>query len=87
MTPVRYSERMGSSFQDDVFSGALSLPAPERARLVHELIRSLDEGHDADAAEAWIVELERRAKELGGAVSPEEWSAVRARWATRWRKP
>lgn len=60
----------------------------ERARLAHELIVSLDDAEDADAGEAWVAEVERRAREVqAGLVETEEWSAVRARLATRWRKP
>ena len=73
---------------DRIRAEALSLPAPERARLAHELIASLDETHDAEADEAWVAELERRATELGSrATALEDWSTVRARWAARWRKP
>jgi len=72
----------------DLLSDALSLPARERARLAHELILSLDEGEDSDAAEAWVAEIERRAQEVdSGAVATEDWTTVRARWAARWRKP
>jgi putative addiction module component (TIGR02574 family) len=72
----------------DLLSDALSLPAGERARIAHELILSLDEGEDPDAADAWVEEIERRAREIdSGAVATEDWSTVRARWAARWRKP
>lgn len=39
-------------------SNALALPARERAQSAHQLLPSLDEGADADAAEAWIAELQ-----------------------------
>ena len=71
----------------DVLSTALALPARERARIAHELILSLDDGADADAAEAWVAELERRAREVrSGSVKTEDWAAVRARLASRWRR-
>jgi putative addiction module component (TIGR02574 family) len=73
---------------DRVRADALSLPSEERARLAHDLIVSLDEAQDPGAADAWLAELERRAREVeSGAASLEDWAAVRARWATRWRKP
>jgi putative addiction module component (TIGR02574 family) len=41
-------------------SEALSLPQEDRAELAHELLRSLDEPRDVDAAKAWDEELDRR---------------------------
>jgi hypothetical protein len=56
--------------------------------LAHDLIVSLDEGEDPGAADAWLTEIERRAREAeSGAASVEDWATVRARWAARWRKP
>jgi putative addiction module component (TIGR02574 family) len=69
----------------DVRSSALALPARDRARLAHELLVSLDGPAEADAAEAWVSELERRASEvLDGVLKPEDWTTVRARLAARW---
>jgi len=48
----------------DVLSEILRLPANERARLALELIRSLDDEPDADAAAAWDEEIERRGAEV-----------------------
>ncbi len=71
----------------DVLSTALALPVRERARIAHELILSLDEGADADAAEAWVAELEKRAREVrSGSLKTEDWAAVRSRLASRWRR-
>jgi len=39
---------------------ALSLPAHDRAELVLRLAESLDEGHDADADDAWAAEVAGR---------------------------
>lgn len=77
---------MGSS-DEDVFTEALSLPAGDRARLAKELLASLDQTRDADAAEAWLDEIERRARDVeAGTASLESWAAVRARLAARWRR-
>ena len=71
----------------DVLSSALALPVRERARIAHELIHSLDDGADADAAEAWVAELEKRAREVrSGSVKTEDWAAVRTRLSSRWRR-
>jgi putative addiction module component (TIGR02574 family) len=71
----------------DLLTDALALPARERAKIAHELLLSLDEGADADAAEAWVAELERRAAEVrSGAITTEDWASVKARLADRWRR-
>jgi putative addiction module component (TIGR02574 family) len=70
----------------DVLSTVLALPVRERARIAHELILSLDDGADADAAEAWVAELEKRVREVrSGSVKTEAWAAVRSQLASRWR--
>ena len=50
----------------DILADILRLPPEERARLARELIRSLDGQPDADAAEAWGAEIERRGAEVDG---------------------
>ncbi len=53
--------------KDDIFSGALNLPADDRAELAAKLLRSLDEDEgvsQAEVEEAWDVELERRAQKI-----------------------
>ena len=77
---------MPSDSNQDVFSNALALPARERARLAHELLASLDEATDPDAAEAWAAEIERRARELQAGAPVEDWDVVRSRLAERWRR-
>lgn len=60
---------------DDV----LALPEEERARLVTEVIASLDGPPDADWETTWLDELDRRveaAKRAG--ESGTDWSEVRA---------
>ena len=55
----------------------LKLPARERARLATRLVESLDESHDPDAAEAWLEELDRRAREvIDGTAKLEDWTKV-----------
>ncbi len=74
---------MGS--RDDLLAEALALPTEERARIAHELLVSLDEGSDENAAEAWLSEIMRRLKEVDdGTAVLEDWSAVRERLAKRW---
>ncbi len=71
----------------DVLSTALALPVRDRARIAHELLLSLDAGGDADAAEAWVSELEQRAREVrAGTVTTEDWATVRSRLVNRWRR-
>ena len=67
------------------------LPAEQRAKLALELIRSLDSEHDADAADAWDEEIERRAAEVEAGTAEtmtldEYRSHVRARRAARARR-
>ena len=59
---------------DDLLTDALRLPVEDRARLVHELLLSLDsEQAEPGAKQAWAQELERRAREvLTGAVQTED---------------
>lgn len=71
----------------DLLTNALALPVRERAKIAHELLLSLDDGSDPDAAEAWVAELERRAGEVrAGAVATETWAAVKAELTERWRR-
>jgi putative addiction module component (TIGR02574 family) len=43
---------------------ALRLPKPDRAHLVHVLLDSLDDPSDADIAQLWLQEAQRRAVEI-----------------------
>lgn len=71
----------------DLLTNALALPVRERAKIAHELLLSLDEGADADAAEAWVAELEKRAAEVrSGSVATEDWETVKVRLTQRWRR-
>lgn len=72
---------------DELLNAALTLTARERAKLVHDLLRSLDGPADADADAAWVTELDRRARELDdGSVEPVDWEAARKRIAQRLRE-
>jgi putative addiction module component (TIGR02574 family) len=72
----------------DMLAEILRLPPEERARLATELIRSLDDQSDADAAQAWEAEIERRAAEVeqgtAATITLDEYRAhIRARRAAR----
>ena len=70
----------------EILPELLKLPARERARLATELVQSLDESEDSDAAAAWLEELDRRAREVvGGTVKLEDWTKVRRRIELRLR--
>lgn len=74
----------------NVLAEVLQLPAEDRAKLAHELIRSLDGEHDSDAAAAWDEEIERRAAEVEAGTAEtmtlEEYRGhIRARRASRAR--
>ena len=69
---------------DELLNAALALPTRERAKLVHDLLRSLDGPADADAHAAWVAEIERRARELdGGSVEAVDWETARKRIVER----
>ena len=56
---------------------ALDLPFNERARLAHELLISLDE-RARDDSEAWIAEVERRARAAIAGEPGIPWHEARA---------
>jgi putative addiction module component (TIGR02574 family) len=43
---------------------ALHLPLPERAKLAHKLLLSLDDMSESEIEAAWFDEADRRAKEI-----------------------
>ncbi len=51
---------MGDSDLERLRAEALRLSDTERAELAHDLVKSLDEPTDHDAAEAWDREVARR---------------------------
>ena len=67
---------------------ALDLTDEERAEVALELVASLDGPKDADAEDAWVVEIERRARRvLADADGGEDWSAARAVIESKLRRP
>jgi putative addiction module component (TIGR02574 family) len=55
----------------------LTLPRPERARLIEKLLASLDTGQDEDVEELWLAEAERRYQEYrSGALDGKPAGAV-----------
>ena len=71
----------------DLLTNALALTLRERAMIAHELLLSLDDGADGDAAEAWAEELEQRVRDVrSGSVATEDWDAGKAHLAQRWHR-
>ena len=59
---------------------ALSLPHEDRARLAQKLLLSLDTLSEEESKQAWLVEADRRARELdSGNVQPISAEEVRKR--------
>lgn len=57
---------------------ALQLPEKERAELAQKLLLSIDVPNEAEIAEDWLVEAQRRARELDdGSVQPVSMEEVR----------
>jgi putative addiction module component (TIGR02574 family) len=60
----------------DVFHEALQLPLKERAKLVGDLLESLDR-IDADVEVAWAAEIQRRLNAIrDGDVGSTDWRGV-----------
>jgi putative addiction module component (TIGR02574 family) len=79
---VGYNDRMASA--EKVLTDALALPANDRARVAQALLRSLDEGDEEDAADAWRDELQRRLDDLdAGRVTPLSVDDLKQRMADR----
>jgi len=71
---------------DELRAAALALPVEDRASLVHDLIRSLDENGDADLESAWLQEVTRRARQAAdGSVDVVDLDVARSRIAQRLR--
>jgi hypothetical protein len=66
----------------------LTLPEEDRAWLAAELAASLDGPRDADAAEVWDQEVQRRVAEAtAGTVKLLSWAQVSERLEGRLKKP
>jgi putative addiction module component (TIGR02574 family) len=53
-----------STLVEELSKRARSLDPEDRARLAEELLASLDEDSDADAATAWETEIGRRVEQI-----------------------
>ena len=70
-----------------VLRKALSLPPKARADIAGTLLRSLDVEDDSDVEEAWVLEIERRLKEVeSGKVKLIPWEQVRRRFRAGLRR-
>jgi putative addiction module component (TIGR02574 family) len=70
--------------KSELHDRVLALPPEERARLAHDLLASLEGPDDQGAAEEWVREIERRAREVkSGSVKLVDWSDARARIVER----
>lgn len=55
---------MSAADLETILNQAKSLPEPDRARLAHDLLATLDGQPDADTATAWEQEVRRRLAEV-----------------------
>jgi hypothetical protein len=69
-----------------IVADAVSLPEPERAEVVAEILASFDGEPDPDWESAWRAELQRRSKRADEGAPMREWSEVRSRIEARLRK-
>jgi len=65
---------------DELLAELLALPLVERARIVEEVLASLDPKSDPRNAEQWVREIERRARSVAdGSADLVEWDKVRGK--------
>jgi len=70
----------------ELLTSVLRLPPAVRAHFAHEILASLDDAEDADAAELWRAELERRADDvLAGRAELEDADVVHEQLNARLR--
>ncbi|MCP4255796.1 MAG: addiction module protein [Candidatus Scalindua sp.] len=74
-----------SNLLDEMRNDLLSLPVNDRARLAHDLIKSLDENIDSCVDNAWEAEICRRVQEIKdgtakGKPAEEVLSEIRAKF-------
>jgi putative addiction module component (TIGR02574 family) len=73
--------------EESVIDQALQLPKTARAALAARLLDSLDTEVDAEAEEAWAVEIERRARRtLSGESKGTDWDVIQSRVEERLRR-
>jgi hypothetical protein len=71
-----------------VLGEALDLTDEERAEVALELVASLDGPRDADAEDAWVAEIERRARRVSSDLDGgESWASARAEIESKLRRP
>jgi hypothetical protein len=63
---------------DDVLREALLLPEGERARVAAELLASLEPGIETRDGDAWIAEVERRARAAIDGLPGLSWEQTRS---------
>lgn len=69
---------------EKIIEQALELDEKDRARVAHELIRSLDGADDSGSVDAWTDELRRRIREIeDGSVELLSLDEVKQRMAER----
>lgn len=72
-----YPKHMSAA--ERLLSEVLSLPESERAKIVHELLGSLEAAPEDDIDAAWAAEIERRVEEVRtGAVQSVPWEQAHA---------
>lgn len=69
---------MNQAMSEELREQVLALPPEDRARLAQDIIASLDGPSDEGAAEAWVREIERRARDVrNGSARLVDWEDVR----------
>lgn len=64
---------------EELIQQASELSESERVRLAEHVLATLDGPPDADAAEAWAAEVQRRSREIEeGRVQPIPWTEVKS---------
>lgn len=70
-----------------VLGDAMDLSDEERAEVALELVASLDGPADADAQDAWVVEIERRAaRVLADLSGGQDWPSAKAEIESKLRR-
>jgi putative addiction module component (TIGR02574 family) len=64
--------------RQNLLQAALALPEPERLRLVHELLETLNPDADGAFDQTWCDELDRRLSDLhNGTADTTAWADLR----------